>query len=133
MLVQSGAGVNTAGGAEAVRLSTYTGTMADVHHPGRDQIRLESVLAALGHPVRLQVLRVLADGREHQCGAIIKDMSKSTLTHHWRVLRESGVINQRASGRTLLLSLRREDLDARFPGLIDTILSTSASRSTPPA
>lgn len=97
--------------------------MLEPHHPTRDQIRLEDVLAALGNPLRMTVLQVLANGGEHPCGDIVEGVSKSTLTHHWRVLRESGVINQRASGRMLLLSLRREDLDARFPGLLTTILA----------
>jgi hypothetical protein len=49
--------------------------------------------------------------------------AKSTMTHHWRVLRDSGVIWQQPSGRENLLVLRREDLDARYPGLFDAILS----------
>lgn len=98
--------------------------VSEPHHPTRDQIRLEAVLTALGHPLRMNVLQVLAEGGEYPCGAIVDGVSKSTLTHHWRVLRESGVINQRAAGRTLLLSLRRDDLDARFPGLIDAILAS---------
>ncbi len=53
---------------------------------------------------------------------MLKNVSKSTLTHHWRVLRDSGVIWQRPSGRENLLSLRREDLDARFPGLLDALI-----------
>jgi DNA-binding transcriptional ArsR family regulator len=97
------------------------------HHPTRDQLRLEDVLAALGNPLRMTVLQVLANGGEYPCGAIVEGVSKSTLTHHWRVLRESGVINQRASGRELLLSLRREDLDARFPGLVTTILAAHSA------
>ncbi|MEV6412421.1 helix-turn-helix domain-containing protein [Kribbella sp. NPDC051718] len=97
--------------------------MLEPHHPAREQIRLEDVLAALGNPLRMTVLQVLANGGEYPCGAIVEGVSKSTLTHHWRVLRESGVINQRASGRELLLSLRRDDLDARFPGLLTTILA----------
>ena len=93
------------------------------NHPDRDQIRLENVLAALGNPVRLTVVRVLADGGEHTCGSVLQGIAKSTLTHHWRVLRDSGVIWQRPYGRENLLSLRREDLDARFPGLLDALLS----------
>ncbi|WP_433271747.1 ArsR/SmtB family transcription factor [Actinosynnema sp. CS-041913] len=93
------------------------------HHPDRDQIKLENVLTALGNPMRLAVVRVLAGGGEHPCGTVLsKEISKSTLTHHWRVLRDSGVIWQRASGREHLLSLRREDLEARFPGLLDAVL-----------
>jgi DNA-binding transcriptional ArsR family regulator len=103
--------------------------MIDPHHPNRDQIRLEAVLTALGHPLRIDVLKVLAQGGEYPCGAIVDGVSKSTLTHHWRVLRESGVINQRASGRTLMISLRRDDLDALFPGLLDSVLAAADSRS----
>ncbi|KLD74853.1 helix-turn-helix transcriptional regulator [Xanthomonas hyacinthi] len=92
------------------------------NHPDRDQIRLENVLTALGNPLRLTVVRVLASGGEHPCSAVLQGIPKSTLTHHWRVLRDSGVVWQRPYGRENLLSLRREDLDARFPGLLDSLL-----------
>ncbi|GAA3101453.1 ArsR/SmtB family transcription factor [Streptomyces echinatus] len=95
-------------------------------HPDRDQIRIESVLSALGSPVRLSVIRVLDAGGEHNCGSVLGILgitAKSTMTHHWRVLRESGVIWQHPSGRENLLSLRRDDLDARYPGLLDAILT----------
>ncbi|MGA7585674.1 ArsR/SmtB family transcription factor [Rouxiella badensis] len=92
------------------------------NHPEREQIRLENVLTALGNPLRLAVIQKLADGGEYPCGMLLQGLSKSTLTHHWRVLRESGVIWQRPDGRANLLSLRREDLDARFPGLLDSLL-----------
>ncbi len=108
---------------DLVRMSAYGLTVSDVYHPPRDEIRLETVLTALGNPLRMEVLRVLAEGGAHPCGAIVKGVPKSTLTHHWRVLRESGVINQQASGRALLVSLRRADLEARFPGLVDMLLS----------
>ncbi|CAM3725284.1 helix-turn-helix transcriptional regulator [Rahnella bruchi] len=97
------------------------------NHPEREQIRLENVLTALGNPVRLAVVRTLAKGGEHPCGTLLQGLSKSTLTHHWRVLRDSGVILQRPDGRANLLSLRREDLDARFPGLLDSLLSAIES------
>ncbi|MDA2807635.1 ArsR/SmtB family transcription factor [Nocardiopsis suaedae] len=92
-------------------------------HPERDQIRIDNVMSALGNPMRLAVVRVLADGREHTCGSILDGVSKSTMTHHWRVLRDAGVIWQRPSGRENLLSLRREDLDIRYPGLLDSVLT----------
>jgi DNA-binding transcriptional ArsR family regulator len=88
-----------------------------------EDIEIPAVLSALGHPARLQIVRMLADVQERRCGGIIAGVSKSTLTHHWKVLRDAGVISQRPSGRENLLSLRREDLEARFPGLLDSVLA----------
>ncbi|MBA9005079.1 MULTISPECIES: ArsR/SmtB family transcription factor [Thermomonospora] len=97
--------------------------MAVLHHPAREQIRLVDVMYALGHPIRFGIVRALASGQETSCGAIDVPAPKSTLTTHWRVLRESGVIRQRPEGRKLYLTLRRDDLDARFPGLLDLVLA----------
>jgi DNA-binding transcriptional ArsR family regulator len=100
---------------------------------------MENVLSALGNPMRLTIVRVLAEGGEHPCGYVGTFLgaavSKSTLTHHWRVLRDSGVIWQRPAGRENLLALRREDLDLRFPGLLDAILrgvGTGQPATVPP-
>lgn len=96
------------------------------HHPDREQIRIEGVLSALGHPVRLSAVRVLDAGGEHNCGSVLRVLgitAKSTMTHHWRVLRDSGVIRQEPAGRENLLTLRRVDLDARYPGLLDAVLA----------
>lgn len=94
------------------------------YHPEREQIRLEAVLSALGNPLRLAVVQMLTTGDEFTCGALLMGQSKSTMTRHWRVLRESGVIWQRPNGREQLLSLRRKDLDARFPGLMKALLKS---------
>lgn len=92
-------------------------------HPEREQIRLENVLSALGNPLRLNVVRILASEKERTCGSLLQGQTKSTMTRHWRVLRDSGVIWLRPNGREKLLSLRRSDLDARFPGLIAALLA----------
>ena len=108
------------------------------NHPERQQIRLENVLTALGNPLRLSIVRALAEGGERTCGSFLRGQTKSTMTHHWRVLRTSGVIWQRPVGRENLLSLRRDDLEARFPGLLTSLVSameedplTDASTSWP--
>jgi DNA-binding transcriptional ArsR family regulator len=92
--------------------------------PAREQIRVEQVLAALGDPVRLMFVRALA--RTHAvgvaCGVIPLPVTKSTRTHHLRILREAGVITMRAEGTRRVASLRREDLDALYPGLLDGVL-----------
>lgn len=95
------------------------------HHPARAEIQLHDVFSALGNPMRLHVVRVLAMG-EQRCSVLLPGVSKSTLTHHWRVLREGGLIWQRTEGRELVLTLRRDDLDHRFPGLLDAILDVTA-------
>ena len=78
---------------------------------------------ALTYPPRLHIARALAaDSAARPCGSIELGVTKSTMTHHFRVLREAGVINQRREGTTKLTSLRREDLEARFPGLLDAVL-----------
>ncbi|MFI9404491.1 ArsR/SmtB family transcription factor [Nocardia sp. NPDC052316] len=101
-------------------------------HPERDQIQLANVLSAVGNPLRLCIVRVLADGCEHTCGSIVDGVPKSNLTHHYRVLRDAGIIWQRVAGRETLQSLRRADLDARFPGLLDAVLAAARSETEDP-
>lgn len=97
--------------------------MKQLHHPTVDQLRIESVLEALANPLRLRIVRRLANGEELTCGTVLPDVSKSAASHHWRVLREGGVLHARREGRTILHALRRDDLDARFPGLLDSVLA----------
>jgi len=92
-------------------------------HPKSEDIQLESVLAALSSPLRLAALRVIAGFGEHPCCDVLPQIPKSTMTHHFRILRDSGVVWQHHVGREYRLSLRRDDLNARFPGLLDAILN----------
>jgi len=97
----------------------------ELHHPDRNELELAAVLHALSDPQRLEIVRKLADADAPcACGSIELRVAKSTMTHHYRVLRESGVICQKRRGTTKLTELRREDLDARFPGLLDAVLSS---------
>ena len=90
--------------------------------PGRKELLLTAVLYALSDEVRLEIVRQLAERGEQACGVFEVDRPKSSLSHHFRVLRESGVVSTRKDGKTLLNTLRREDLDARFPGLLGAVL-----------
>jgi DNA-binding transcriptional ArsR family regulator len=100
-----------------------------LHHPNRSDLDLPAVLHALSDPQRLRIVRLLAErGEPCACGSFGLDVTKSTMTHHFRVLREAGVISQQLQGTAKLNTLRRGDLDARFPGLLDAVLA--AERST---
>jgi DNA-binding transcriptional ArsR family regulator len=99
------------------------GTVTALEHPLREDIRIEAVLQALADPVRLRIVQCVADRGEVACGVLDLPVSKSTLTHHYRVLREAGVIHQRPVGTSKVNTLRRDDLDALFPGLLNGILA----------
>jgi DNA-binding transcriptional ArsR family regulator len=98
-----------------------------LHHPAKDQIELVAVLHALSDPMRLRIVVGLATGDHRPCGSFDLPVTKSTCTHHFKVLRESGVIRQRLEGTTRLNSLRREELEQRFPGLLESVLRAAAS------
>lgn len=95
-----------------------------LEHPDREAIRLEDVLHALSDPMRLRVVRALAE-REATCSDVELPVSKSTCTHHFRVLREAGVISQVYRGTAKVNCLRRADLDALFPGLLESVLAAA--------
>ncbi len=101
-------------------------TAGGLYHPARADIVLTDVLHALSDPIRLDLVRTLdeCDG-ERSCGSFSLPIAKSTATHHWRVLREAGVVTAREEGTHKYHSLRRDDLDARFPGLLDSILASA--------
>ena len=98
-----------------------------LRHPPQDEIRLEGVLGALANPTRLRIVRRLADGEELTCGTVLPDVSKSTASRHWEVLRTAGVLTARREGREILHTLRREDLEVRFPGLLEAVLAAPTS------
>ncbi|MGA4843466.1 ArsR/SmtB family transcription factor [Streptomyces sp. G45] len=101
-----------------------------LEHPARAEIRLEGVLHALSDPLRLLIVRELSGPRpELTCSQIELPVTKSTTTHHFRVLREAGVIQQIYRGTAKLNALRRTDLDALFPGLLDAILTAATHQA----
>jgi DNA-binding transcriptional ArsR family regulator len=95
---------------------------AALSHPAVEEIQLEAVLHALSDPIRLRIVAGLAREDSRTCKSFDLPVTKSTCTHHFRVLREAGVIRQRLEGTTRLNSLRRKDLEERFPGLIESVL-----------
>lgn len=98
--------------------------MRTLEHPDPEDFTLDAVLAALADPVRREVVHCLAASPTAKaCGTFGLELSPSTLTHHFRVLREAGIITQRYQGTAILNALRREDLDGRFPGLLAAVMA----------
>ena len=93
-----------------------------LEQPAGTAIDLPAVLHALSDPARLAIVRALAAGRRAQLRDLRARPVKATRSHHFKVLREAGVTHTRLEGTTRRVSLRRDDLDARFPGLLDAVL-----------
>ena len=98
--------------------------MRALTHPKAEEIELTRVLYALSDPVRLSVVRQLASEGEATCAALDGGRPKSSMSHHFRVLRDAGVVRTRADGPAHINELRRADLDRRFPGLLAAVLAT---------
>src|SRR5437764_5021441 len=96
--------------------------MRTLHHPRLEEVDLTDVLHALSDPVRLEIVRSLSDLKERPCSAVEAKVAKSTLSHHFKVLREAGITYTRSNGTHRLMSLRKDDLDERFPGLISSVI-----------
>ncbi|MES9619303.1 ArsR/SmtB family transcription factor [Streptomyces tuirus] len=102
----------------------------DLPHPASGEIRLEDVLHALSDPMRMRIVRELAAAPgELSCSHFDLPVTKSTTTHHFRVLRESGVIRQVYRGTAKMNGLRRDDLDDLFPGLLAALLDGAARQA----
>ena len=94
-------------------------------HPDRDSLDISAVLHALSDPQRRGIVAELAASEvPRPCSSFAPAITKSTRTHHFRVLREAGLVEQWKEGTSKMSRLRREDIDARFPGLLDSVLAT---------
>ncbi|MGD3106128.1 ArsR/SmtB family transcription factor [Streptomyces sp. YGL11-2] len=115
---------------KAAAAGSAAGHGGDDRHPDTADLRLPKVLAALADPVRLTTVRTLAALGESPCSELHRlaelRVSRSTFSHHQRILREAGVIRERIHGPQRILTVRRADLDVCFPGLLTAVLATSA-------
>ncbi|GII54927.1 transcriptional regulator [Planotetraspora thailandica] len=99
-----------------------------VDHPDLSEVALQQVLEALVEPVRRMLVSQLAQaGEDKGCGTFDVPVSASTLTHHFNVLREAGVIRQYYVGTTKMNTLRADEMEERFPGLLSAVVSSSVA------
>ncbi|MFA7670520.1 MAG: helix-turn-helix domain-containing protein [Burkholderiaceae bacterium] len=96
--------------------------MKHFKHPAPDDFVLERVLYALSDPVRLEIVQRLANLAEASCGELDGGRPKSSMSHHFRVLRDAGLICTYRLGTTHMNSLRLADMEDRYPGLLTSIL-----------
>lgn len=96
-----------------------------IYHPTADQIQLPGILDALSDPIRLEIVLRLDEAGEDRCSAFGDYGSKTNLSYHLARLREAGVTRTRVDGAQRMISVRRDDLEARFPGLLDAILTSA--------
>ncbi|MCU1649100.1 MAG: transcriptional regulator [Pseudonocardia sp.] len=100
-------------------------TMRHATHPVIDQVRLTEVMAALSDPIRIGLVRLLSDDVERGWGELRAPVAKSTLSHHLRVLRAAGLTWTREEGTRCFVRLRRDDIDSRYPELLDAVLAAA--------
>lgn len=97
-----------------------------IPHPPVEALELATILRTLGDPLRLDLVKLLADGNEYACGELTDRLGLPTSTgsYHTRLMREAGITRTRAVGTTRYISLRRDDLEARFPGLVRVLIES---------
>jgi DNA-binding transcriptional ArsR family regulator len=111
---------------ELRKICAYDLAMAkELHHPDRDQIYLSAVLEALSEPTRREIVLRLLEQGEAPCQVFDNYAPKTNLSYHYARLREAGVTRTRVVGPYRMLSVRKEDLAARFPGLLEAIVAAA--------
>lgn len=100
--------------------------------PTVEDLRFTAVMQALSDPVRVSIVSQLVSRGEVACGAFDLDIPKSSLSHHFRVLRESGLISTRLEGKLWLNTLRKGDIEERFPGLLEAVIQAIRADSVAP-
>jgi DNA-binding transcriptional ArsR family regulator len=96
--------------------------MRPIKHPEMSSIELTEIMHALSDPARMDIVKSLAGVKSMTCGELNKDRPKSSMSHHFKILRDAGVIETRVEGKEHFNSLRLADMETRFPGILRSIL-----------
>jgi DNA-binding transcriptional ArsR family regulator len=104
--------------------------MRPFYHPQCEDISLVGLLYALGDPVRLQIVQRLAETGALTCSDLDCAVAKSTMSHHFKILRESGLVFTRKEGTQHINTLRSDEIDKLYPGLLAVVLTAPVAAST---
>lgn len=99
----------------------------ELYEPDLDAVPVTTILSALGDEARLAIVRELRRDGERCCGTFDLGLAKATRSHHLKVLREAGLTHTRIEGTSRYVSLRQDELDRRYPGLLAAVLATDAA------
>ncbi len=105
--------------------------MKTVNHPRLEDLDLAKLLQALSDPVRLVLVRMLADGKDLSCSTLCLGRPKSSMSHHFKLMIEAGLLRVDIAGNTHRNNLRSDDLEERFPGLLPSVLRATDQRPKP--
>jgi DNA-binding transcriptional ArsR family regulator len=94
-------------------------------HPEIEQVDLSALLDALSDPVRRRIVRRLAQAKESHCGAFCDEAAKTNLAYHFAKLRAAGITRTRIEGPYRRISLRLDELETRFPGLLPSVIAAA--------
>ncbi|MFW5418658.1 helix-turn-helix transcriptional regulator [Nocardiopsis sp. CNT-189] len=117
-------------------MTPRTGTPGEstwVPHPDLRTLDIGVLLQALADPVRLQIVRMLVERGEGSCGSLDLPVNRSTISHHLRTLRESGLVATRLQGTSRLSRVRWSEVEERFPGLLPSIVDAPPPEEAGPA
>ena len=105
------------------RMTAPESVREKIAHPVASALDLATIMRTVGDPLRLDIVRLLADDRPRACSEVsdVMGLPVSTCSYHLRLLREAGVTRTRAEGTQRFISLRRDDLEDRFPGLVEVL------------
>ena len=95
--------------------------------PASEEIALEDVFHALSDPTRLEIVRHLSRVGVATCGELDAGRPKSSMSHHFRILRDAGLVHTRPEGTVHQNTLRQADLETRFPGLLQAVLAQAVT------
>lgn len=96
--------------------------MRELFHPNIEQLNLSTILSALADPIRLSLIKNITNNPEATCSNCNINLAKSALSHHFKVLRQSGLIKVRIEGKQHFLSVRYDEIEGRFPGVLSSII-----------
>ncbi|EPG74320.1 DNA-binding helix-turn-helix protein [Leptospira fainei serovar Hurstbridge str. BUT 6] len=96
-------------------------------HPALDQIELSAIFEAVSDPIRRKILLRLSELKEANCSTFLEYAPKTNLSYHIGKLREAGITKTRVEGTQKFLSLREQELEQKFPGLLEVILNSTRS------